>query len=125
VLTDGNCVSGCEVFAGAVKDLHLGTLIGTRTAGIVAGGALPWVLDDGSVLALPPRHGLRADHELINGIRVAPDYYIPGTALDLATGQDPDIAKDSPCSRPDSGSHSTGPGPPGPRQGFANVDATW
>jgi len=93
VLIDGNCVSGCEVFSGAVKDLHLGTLIGTRTAGIVAGGALPWVLDDGSVLALPPRHGLGADRELINGIGVAPDYYIPVTALDLATGQDPDIAK--------------------------------
>ena len=93
VLIDRNCVSGCEVFSGAVKDLHLGTLIGTRTAGIVAGGALPWVLDDGSVLALPPRHGLGADHELINGIGVAPDYYIPVTALDLATGQDPDIAK--------------------------------
>jgi carboxyl-terminal processing protease len=51
------------------------------------------VLDDGSQLGLPPRHGLGADHELINGIGVAPDYYIPRTALDLATGHDPDIAK--------------------------------
>jgi carboxyl-terminal processing protease len=93
VLASGDCVSGCEVFAGAVKDLHLGTLIGTRTAGIVAGGALPWVLDDGSVLTLPPEHGLGADHELINGIGVAPDYYIPVTAWDLATGHNPDIAK--------------------------------
>jgi hypothetical protein len=27
------------------------------------------------------------------GSGFAPDYYIPVTALDLATGQDPDIAK--------------------------------
>jgi carboxyl-terminal processing protease len=93
VLIDRDCVSGCEVFSGAVKDLHLGTLIGTRTAGIVAGGALPWALDDGSVLTLPPMHGLGADHEIINGIGVAPDYYIPRTARDVATGHDPDLAK--------------------------------
>jgi carboxyl-terminal processing protease len=93
VLTDQDCVSACEEFSGAVKDLHLGTLIGTRTAGIISGGALGWVLDDGSQLALPAKHDLGADHELINGIGVAPDYYIPRTAWDLATGHDPDIAK--------------------------------
>ena len=31
VLTDRNCESACDAFAGAAKDLHLGTLIGTRT----------------------------------------------------------------------------------------------
>jgi carboxyl-terminal processing protease len=93
VLTDRDCVSACEVFSGAVKDLHLGTLIGTRTAGIIAGGALGWTLDDGSLLSLPPKHAIGADHEIINGIGVAPDYYIPRTARDLATGHDPDIAK--------------------------------
>jgi len=93
VLTDRNCVSGCEVFSGAVKDLHLGALIGTRTAGIIAGPATGWALDDGSQLALPAEHVVGADHELINGIGVAPDYDIPRTAQDLATGHDPDIAK--------------------------------
>jgi carboxyl-terminal processing protease len=93
VLTNRDCESACEEFSWAVKDLHLGTLIGTRTAGIVAGSPLSWVLDDGSVLGLPPKHWLGADHELINGIGVAPDYYIPVTPLDLATGRDPDIAK--------------------------------
>jgi carboxyl-terminal processing protease len=93
VLVNHDCVSACELFSGAVKDLHLGTLIGTRTAGIIAGAALGWVLDDGSLLELPPKHDLGADHELINGIGVAPDYYIPVTAWDLATGHNPDIAK--------------------------------
>jgi carboxyl-terminal processing protease len=93
VLTGQDCVSGCEMFSWAVKDLHLGTLIGTRTAGVISGGALGWLLDDGSLLALPAKHVVGADHEIINGIGVAPDYYIPRTARDLATGHDPDIAK--------------------------------
>lgn len=93
VLTDRNCVSACDAFSGAVKDLRLGTLVGTRTAGIVAGPAAGYLLDDGSMLGFPAGHDLGADHELINGIGVAPDYYIPLTAQDLSTGHDPDIAK--------------------------------
>jgi carboxyl-terminal processing protease len=32
-LIDRKCASACEQFAGAVKDLQLGPLVGTRTAG--------------------------------------------------------------------------------------------
>ncbi len=93
VLTDRDCVSACEAFSAVVKDLHLGILVGTRTGGIVAGPATPYVLNDSSVLTLPARHELAADHELINGIGVAPDYYLPRTAEDVSTGHDPDLAK--------------------------------
>ena len=93
VLTDRNCLSACEAFSGAVKDLRLGALVGTRTAGIVSGPAAGYLLDDGSSLGLPAKHELGAHHEVINGIGVAPDYYIPLTAQDLSTGHDPDIAK--------------------------------
>jgi carboxyl-terminal processing protease len=93
VLTDRNCVSLCDAFAAAVKDLHLGTLVGTRTAGIVSGPAAGYMLNDGSVLALPARHELGPIREVINGIGVAPDYFIPVTAAALSRGQDPDIAK--------------------------------
>jgi carboxyl-terminal processing protease len=93
VLTDRNCESACDDFAGAVKDLHLGTLIGTRTAGLASGGTTGYLLDDGSVLFLPNTHLLSANHEIINGIGVAPRYYLPYTAKDLATGHDPDITK--------------------------------
>jgi carboxyl-terminal processing protease len=93
VLTDRNCASACDAFSGAVKDLRLGTLVGTRTAGIVAAPAAPYLLDDASLIILPARHELSADRELINGIGVAPDYYVPLTAHDLSTGHDPDIAK--------------------------------
>jgi carboxyl-terminal processing protease len=93
VLTDRNCASACDAFSGAVKDLRLGTLVGTRTSGIVAAPAAAYLLDDASLIILPATHELSADHELINGIGVAPDYYVPLTAQDLSTGHDPDIAK--------------------------------
>lgn len=93
VLTDRSCESACDAFAGAVKDLHLGTLIGTRTAGIASGPPAGYLLDDGSELSLPARYFVSADHEIINGIGVAPSYYLPYTAKDLATRHDPDITK--------------------------------
>ena len=93
VLTDRNCASACDAFSGAVKDLRLGTLVGTRTSGIVAAPAAAYLLDDASLIILPATQELSARHELINGIGVAPDYYLPLTAQDLSTGHDPDIAK--------------------------------
>ena len=93
VLTGRNCLSACDAFSGAVKDLRLGTLIGTRTAGIASGPAAGYLLNDASLLALPAKHELSANHELINGIGVAPDYFIPLTAQDLSTGHDPDITQ--------------------------------
>ncbi len=93
MLTDRNCLSACEAFSSAVKDLRLGTLVGTRTAGILSGPTRPYLLDDASLLILPPMHAFGADHEIIDGIGVAPDYYLPLTAQDLSTGHDPDITK--------------------------------
>jgi carboxyl-terminal processing protease len=93
VLTDRNCESACDAFAGAVKDLHLGTLIGTRTAGIASGPPAGYPLDDGSELDLPARYFVGADREILNGIGVAPSYYLAYTAKDLATRHDPDITK--------------------------------
>lgn len=93
LLTSRACASACDAFSSAVKDLHLGTLVGTRTEGAVSGPGTAYVLDDGSLLGLPAKHEVSADHEIINGIGVAPDYYLPMTAWDLSTGHDPDIAK--------------------------------
>ena len=93
VLTDRNCVSACDAFSGAVKDLRLGTLVGTRTGGILSGPAAAYLLDDASLIILPPMHAFGAGHEIIDGIGVAPDYYLPLTAQDLSTGHDPGIAK--------------------------------
>jgi PDZ domain len=81
-------VDGAPPFPGGII-----TLVGTRTSGIVAAPAAPYLLDDASLIILPAKQELSADHELINGIGVAPDYYIPLTAQNLSTGHDPDIIK--------------------------------
>jgi carboxyl-terminal processing protease len=92
-LTDRNCASACDSFASAVKDLHLGTLVGTRTAGLVSGPTLPYLLDDNSELTLPSLHEIGANREIINTVGVAPDYVAPMTAADLSAGRDPGVAK--------------------------------
>lgn len=76
-----------------MKDLHLGTLVGERTAGSASGPARAYALDDGSLLLLPARRALGPDREIINGIGVAADYYVPLTAADLSAGRDPAVAK--------------------------------
>ncbi|WP_433510233.1 S41 family peptidase [Nonomuraea sp. CA-143628] len=93
VLTDRGCASACEDFSAAVKDNRLGTLIGTRTAGAVSGPAEGYLLDDGSLLLLPKVRHLGPAREIIDTIGVAVDHYAPMTALDLATGRDPGVAK--------------------------------
>jgi carboxyl-terminal processing protease len=92
-LTDRNCASACDSFASTVKDLHLGTLVGTRTAGLVSGPTLPYRLDDNSELTLPRLHEIGANREIIDTIGVAPDHLAPMTAADLSAGRDPGVAK--------------------------------
>jgi carboxyl-terminal processing protease len=93
VLTDRDCASACDAFSSAVKDLKLGTLIGTRTAGAVSGPAGGYVLADNSFIGFPEIHEKGANGEVINGVGVAPDIYLPRTAEDLSKGRDPGLAK--------------------------------
>jgi carboxyl-terminal processing protease len=79
--------------SGAVKDIRLVTLVGTKTAGIASDPATKNLLDDGSPLALRADGQLSAGHELITGIGVRPGCSLPLTAHDLRAGEDPDIAK--------------------------------
>jgi carboxyl-terminal processing protease len=87
-LTDRKCASACDHFAAAVRDLQLGALVGTRTAGIVSGPAERYLFEDGSSIQLPKFYGLAANGEVINEIGVAPHYYAPTTATDLSAGRD-------------------------------------
>ncbi len=93
VLIDRNCASACDAFTGAVRDLRLGTLVGTRTAGSVSGIATDYRLADNSVLRMPSTHQKGADGEIIDGIGVAPDDDLPISADDVSSGHDPDIDK--------------------------------
>ncbi|MBO4270565.1 S41 family peptidase [Microbispora triticiradicis] len=93
VLTDRACASACEDFSGAVKDNGLGTLVGTRTAGVVSGPSEAYLLDDDTVLLLPKVRHLGPAREIIDTVGVPADHYAPMTALDLAKGRDPGLAK--------------------------------
>jgi len=92
-LTDRSCASACDSFTSAVKDLDLGTLVGTRTAGAVSGPGLLYLLNDGSAIILPKYHEIAANKEVVNTIGVAPDHYAPLTAADLSAGRDPGVDK--------------------------------
>ncbi|MGJ6963705.1 S41 family peptidase [Streptosporangium sp. G11] len=93
VLTDRGCASACEHFSSAVKDLRIGPLVGTRTAGLVSGPAQPYLLGNNTLLSFPDKHHLGPDREVIDRVGVPPDHHIPLTPKDAAAGRDPALAK--------------------------------
>ncbi|PZG53901.1 peptidase [Spongiactinospora gelatinilytica] len=93
VLIDRGCASACEHFGSVVKDLRLGTLVGTRTAGAMPGPAEPYLLGNNTVLTLPSRRHLAPGREVIDRIGVAPHHHVPPAAKDAAAGRDAALAK--------------------------------
>lgn len=93
VLTDRGCASACEHVSSAVKDLRIGPLIGTRTAGVISGPAQSYLLSNNTVLGFPTRHHLGPNREVIDRIGVPPDHHVPLTPKDAAAGRDPALAK--------------------------------
>ncbi|MEU8384090.1 S41 family peptidase, partial [Streptosporangium sp. NPDC048865] len=93
VLTDRGCASACEHFSSAVKDLRLGQLVGTRTAGLVSGPAGSYLLSNNTLLSFPDRHHLGPNREVIDRVGVPPDHHVPLTPEDAAAGRDPALAK--------------------------------
>jgi carboxyl-terminal processing protease len=93
VLTDLGCASACEATASAVKDNHVGAVVGTRTAGAISGLGFTFLLSNNTGMTMPTRHHLGPNREVIDRIGVAPDYYVPRTARDVSTGRDPGVAK--------------------------------
>lgn len=93
VLTDRSCASACEHFSSAVKDLRIGKLVGTRTAGVISGPAQPYLLKNNTLLGFPSKHHLGPNREVIDRIGVPPDHYVSLTPKDAAAGRDPALAK--------------------------------
>ncbi|NUW38930.1 S41 family peptidase [Nonomuraea rhodomycinica] len=93
VLTDRGCASACEHFSSAVKDLRLGRLVGTRTAGLISGPAHGYLLRNNTMLSFPVRHHLGPRREVIDRIGVPPDHHVTLTPKDAAAGRDPALAK--------------------------------
>jgi carboxyl-terminal processing protease len=54
VLTSRDCASACDGFSGTVKDLHLRTLVGTRTWGAVSGPELATASTTAASSGFPP-----------------------------------------------------------------------
>ncbi|MBF8184632.1 PDZ domain-containing protein [Nonomuraea sp. K274] len=93
VLVDRACVSACDDFSAAAKWHDIAPLVGTRTAGWVAGAGIMYPLNDGSALQLPSLHHFGPNRELINTIGVPAGHQAPMTPADLAAGRDPALAK--------------------------------
>lgn len=72
VLVNGNSASASEIFAGAVKDHHVGTIVGTTTYGK---GVVQTVRDlgDGSALKLTISNYYTPNGININGVGIEPD----------------------------------------------------
>jgi carboxyl-terminal processing protease len=90
VLTDGGSASSSELVAAAVRDLHLGLVVGSHTAGDLA-AAYFYSLSDGSALEITQFHVLGALGETVDGIGIAPNQQVAATAHDLSAGDDPVI----------------------------------
>ncbi|EFH82435.1 S41 family peptidase [Ktedonobacter racemifer] len=88
-LIDRGCASACEATAMDIQDLHLGRLVGERTAGIASGPSSDFFLDDGSVVTVPVAFMQGPAGEVISGIGVPPDDEVYPTPADLAAGHDP------------------------------------
>ncbi|MEV0998522.1 S41 family peptidase [Nonomuraea sp. NPDC050202] len=92
VLIDRSCASACEHVSSAVKDLRIGHLVGTRTAGVISGPAQPYLLANNTVLSFPAKHHLGPNREVVDRIGVPPDHHVSPTPRDAAAGRDPALA---------------------------------
>ncbi len=90
VLIDSGSASSSEIVATAVRDYHLGGLVGTRTAGALAGAEF-FGLNDGSGMEITEARVLGAKGEAINGVGIGPGKQISTSAQDLSSGHDPAI----------------------------------
>ena len=92
VLTNEHSHSAAEMVASFAKQNHLATLVGTRTAGEVLGGA-NFKLAGGYVLRMPVAGWYTWQGECIEGKGVEPDMIVENSPESLATGVDTQLQK--------------------------------
>jgi carboxyl-terminal processing protease len=88
VLIDDRTESMGEIFAAALHEQRVATLVGTTTNGDVAGGLL-YPLADGSALDVTVYEITGADGVILNRVGVAPDVLVSGTRATSEHGEDP------------------------------------
>lgn len=88
VLVDDQTASMAEIFAAAVQEHGLATVLGKPTAGSVAGGQL-FPLGDGSALNVTAFEVRSSTGAVLNGVGVTPDETVLGDRASSPTGADP------------------------------------
>lgn len=92
VLVDGGTASMGEIFASAVQEQGVGTVIGTTTAGSVAGSQV-FGLGDGSGLQVTVFEIKSAEGHVLNGVGVVPDETVDSDPTSAASGKDPALER--------------------------------
>lgn len=92
VLVDHDTASGAEIFAAALQEAKLATLVGTKTAGNV-GVATQLTMPDGSVLQVTEQRFVSPGGAQLDGVGVTPDVQVDMTDEDLQNDRDPQLAK--------------------------------
>ncbi len=92
VLINEHTHSAAEMVAGFAKENRLATLVGTRTAGEVLGGA-NFKLRNGYVLRMPAAGWYTWKGECIEGKGVEPDVAVENSPELLAMGVDTQLGK--------------------------------
>lgn len=92
VLTNDGTGSGGEIFAAALQEQGIATLVGSRTAGCVGTGQL-FPLPGGGGLQVAVAKLLTGQGKVLNQIGVTPDVSIDMSVRDLTTGTDPQLQR--------------------------------
>ena len=92
VLVDRDSASGAEIFAAALQEAKVATLVGSKTAGNV-GVATQIGLPDGSVLQVTEQRFVSPGGAQLDGVGVTPDVVVDMTDEDLENDRDPQLGK--------------------------------